>query len=330
MKGRVFSGARPTGRQHLGNYLGAVQNYVALQEGYETIYCVVDLHALTTLTGTELLVQNTFDMVLDWLAAGMDPKRSIIFVQSHVPAVSELHVILSMMTPMSWLTRVTTFKEKVQQQPENVNYLLLGYPVLMTADITLYKADTVPVGEDQLPHLELAREVVRRFNNRFGPVLVEPQAKLTEFPRVLGLDGVQKMSKSLDNHIELAADPETTSKRVMQMVTDVSRVYRRDPGHPEVCNVFSLHKQFSPDEAEAIAADCRAAALGCVECKRRLAASLNAWLAPFRERRARFEADPDYVWDVLADGAKRAAAIAYPNLEEIKRAVGLPVSRVLA
>ncbi len=327
MKGRVFSGARPTGRQHLGNYMGAIQNYVALQEGYETIYCVVDLHALTTLEDTGSLVENTKDMVLDWLAAGMDPQRSIIFVQSHVPAVTELHIILSMMTPMSWLTRVTTFKEKVQQHPENVNYLLLGYPVLMAADITLYKADTVPVGEDQLPHLELSREIVRRFNARFGPVLVEPQARLTEVPRVLGLDGVQKMSKSLDNHLELAADPEATTKRIMQMVTDVSRVYRRDPGHPEVCNVFTFHKQFSPGEADQIREDCRSATLGCVDCKRRLAANLNAWLAPFRERRAQYAADPDYVWDVLADGAKRAAAIAEPNIEEIKRAVGLPPRR---
>ncbi len=328
MKGRVFSGARPTGRQHLGNYMGAIQNYVALQEGYECIYCVVDLHALTTVEDTGNLIENTKDMVLDWMAAGMDPKRSIIFVQSHVPAVTELHIILSMMTPMSWLTRVTTFKEKVQQHPENVNYLLLGYPVLMAADITLYKADTVPVGDDQLPHLELAREIVRRFNGRFGPVLVEPQARLTEFPRVMGLDGVQKMSKSLDNYIELAADPETTAKRIMSMVTDVTRVYRRDPGHPEVCNVFAFQRQFNPGEADQIGQDCKSASLGCVDCKRRLAASLNAWLAPFRERRQQLAADPDYVWDVLADGAKRAAAIAEPNIEEIKRAVGLPPRRI--
>ncbi len=328
MRGRVFSGARPTGRQHLGNYMGAIRNYVALQDDYDCVYCVVDLHALTTVEDTGSLIDNTRDMVLDWLAAGMDPKRSIIFVQSHVPAVTELHIILSMMTPMSWLTRVTTFKEKVQQHPENVNYLLLGYPVLMAADITLYKADTVPVGEDQLPHLELTREIVRRFNAKFGPVLVEPQAKLTEFPRVMGIDGVQKMSKSLDNYIELAASPEETAKRVMQMVTDVSRVYRRDPGHPEVCNVFTFHQQFSPEQAQQIAIDCRAATLGCVDCKRRLAASLNAWLEPFRARRAEYAADPNYVWDVLADGARRATAIADPNLEEIKRVIGLPARRL--
>ena len=179
MKGRVFSGARPTGRQHLGNYCGAIQNYVALQEDYQCIYCVVDLHALTTLRNTQELKQNTYEMVLDWLAAGIDPDRSIIFVQSHVPQVTELHVILSMVTPMGWLTRLPTFKEKVRQQPDNVNYGLLGYPVLMAADITLYKADTVPVGEDQLPHLEFTREIVRRFNSNFGPTLIEPQAKLT-------------------------------------------------------------------------------------------------------------------------------------------------------
>jgi tryptophanyl-tRNA synthetase len=324
LKKRVFSGARPTGRQHLGNYMGAVQNYVALQEEFDCVYCVVDLHALTTVENTQFLKDNTRDMVLDWLAAGMDPERSIIFVQSHVPYVTELHTILSMVTPMSWLTRVTTFKEKVQQQPHNVNYGLLGYPVLMAADITLYKADTVPVGEDQLPHLELTREIVRRFNFHFGPVLVEPQGRLTEFPRVMGIDGVQKMSKSLDNHLELAADADTIAKRVSQMVTDISRVYRRDPGHPEVCNVHTFHQQFSATEAPQIARDCRAANLGCVDCKKRLAANLNAWLDPFRERRAKYAANPQLVWDILENGAVRAAKIAQPTLQAVKDAMGLP------
>jgi tryptophanyl-tRNA synthetase len=225
---------------------------------------------------------------------------------------------------MSWLTRVTTFKEKVQQQPHNVNYGLLGYPVLMAADITLYKADTVPVGEDQLPHLELTREIVRRFNFHFGPVLVEPQGRLTEFPRVMGIDGVQKMSKSLDNHLELAADSEAISKRVAQMVTDISRVYRRDPGHPDVCNVYTFHQQFSPDSSGQIAIDCRAASLGCVDCKKLLAKNLNAWLEPFRERRAKYASDPGLVWDILEDGAIRATKIAQPTLDEVKQAIGLP------
>jgi tryptophanyl-tRNA synthetase len=199
-KGRVFSGARPTGKQHIGNYLGAIQNYVKLQENYDCIYCIVDIHALTTLEDTHLLKANTYDMMLDWLAAGLDPKSSILFVQSHVPEVTELHTLLSMVTPLGWLLRVATFKEKVKMQPQNVNYGLVGYPVLMTADIVLYKADTVPVGEDQLPHLELAREIVRRFNFIFGETFIEPQAKLTNFPMVIGLDGEKKMSKSLPPH----------------------------------------------------------------------------------------------------------------------------------
>ncbi len=325
-KGRVFSGARPTGRQHLGNYLGAIKNYVALQDDYDCIYCVVDLHALTTLKDTEYLREHTYEMVLDWLAAGMDPARSIIFVQSHVPQVTELHTILSMVTPMGWLTRLPTFKEKVRQQPDNVNYGLLGYPVLMAADITLYKADTVPVGEDQAPHLEFTREVVRRFNYHFGKTLVEPQMKLTDIPRVMGTDGVNKMSKSLNNHIEIAASPEEILERVMTMVTDPARQYRTDPGHPEICNVFHLHKHFSPDP-EAIAqieTDCRTAAIGCVDHKKWFAKDLADYFAPFRARRAELAADPDHVWEVLADGAARARVIAAQTLAEVKERVGLP------
>ncbi len=327
-KGRVFSGARPTGRQHLGNYLGAIRNYVALQDDYECIYCVVDLHALTTLKDTDKLREWTYEMVLDWLAAGIDPQRgTIVFVQSHVPQVTELHTILSMVTPLGWLTRLPTFKEKVRQQPDNVNYGLVGYPVLMAADITLYKADTVPVGVDQAPHLEFTREIVRRFNHHFGEVLVEPQAKYTDFPKVLGIDGQQKMSKSLDNHIEIAASPEEIERRVMQMVTDPARRYRSDPGHPEVCNVFTLHGFFSADQVDQIEADCRAARIGCVDCKRLFARNLADYFAPFRERRAELASDPDHVWDVLAEGARRASAIASQVLAEVKEAVGLPPVR---
>ncbi len=323
-KGKVFSGARPTGRQHIGNYLGAIRNYVALQDDYDCVYCVVDLHALTTLTDTEVLKTNTREMVLDWLAAGMDPEKSIIFVQSHVPQVTELHTILSMVTPMGWLTRLPTFKEKVRLQPDNVNYGLLGYPVLMAADITLYKADTVPVGEDQAPHLEFTREIVRRFNHHFGPTLVEPQIKLTSFPRVMGVDGVNKMSKSLDNHIELASSPEEIEQRVMTMVTDPQRRYRTDPGRPEVCNVFSFHGFFSPQQIEEIERQCRSAEIGCVECKRALARNLAASLAPLRERRAKLAADPKLVWDILEDGASRARGVADETMAEVRARVGLP------
>jgi tryptophanyl-tRNA synthetase len=327
-KGRVFSGARPTGRQHLGNYLGAIQNYVALQDDYECVYCIVDLHALTTLTDTHMLREWTYEMALDWLAAGMDPEKgTIIFIQSHVPQVEELHLLLSMATPLGWLTRLPTFKEKVRQQPDNVNYGLVGYPVLMASDITLYKADTVPVGVDQAPHLEITREIVRRFNAHFGDVLIEPQAKFTEFPKVVGIDGEQKMSKSLNNHIEIAASPEEIQQRVMQMMTDPARKFRDDPGHPEVCNVFSLHNFFSADQVVQIETECRNAQIGCVQCKRLFAKNLADYFAPLRERRAALEADPDRVWDVLSDGARRASTIAAEVIAEVKDAVGLPSRR---
>lgn len=325
-KGRVFSGARPTGRQHLGNYLGAIRNYVALQDEYECVYCIVDLHALTTVEDTQNLRQNTYEMALDFLAAGIRPEESIIFIQSHVPQVTELHTILSMVTPLGKLTDLPTFKEKVRQQPHNVNYGLVGYPVLMTADIVLYKATIVPVGIDQAPHLEFARETVRSFNYRYNTnVLIEPQMKTTEVPKVLGIDGVEKMSKSLNNHIELAATPEETQQRVMQMVTDPQRMRRSDPGRPEVCNVFSMHKIFSSaDEVAMIDRECRRAGIGCVDCKKRFAANLNAHLAPFRERRAALSQDLTYVENVLEDGARRARAIAEQTMAEVRAAVGLP------
>ncbi|MDD5467301.1 MAG: tryptophan--tRNA ligase [Anaerolineales bacterium] len=325
-RGRVFSGARPTGRQHLGNYLGAIQNYVALQDEYDCIYSIVDLHALTTLESTENLRDNSYEMALDWLAAGIRPEETIVFIQSHVPEVTELHTILSMITPLGKLTDLPTFKEKVRMHPHNVNYGLVGYPVLQTADIVLYKANLVPVGIDQQPHIEFAREVVRTFNFRYKTdVLIEPQMKATETPKVLGIDGQQKMSKSLNNHIEMAATPEETAARVMQMVTDPARIRRSDPGNPDVCNVFSLHKIFSsPEEVAMVDRECRRAGIGCVECKQLLARNLNAHLAPFRERRQKLAQNPADVWDILRDGKERARAIARQTMEEVRQAIGLP------
>ena len=323
MSKRVFSGARPTGRQHIGNYLGAIQNYVKLQEQFECIYCIVDIHALTTLEDTHELQGNIHEMILDWLAAGLDPEKSTLFVQSHVPEVTELHTLLSMVTPLSWLLRVPTFKEKVKLQPQNVNYGLVGYPVLMTADIILYKAEVVPVGEDQLPHLELAREITRRFNNLFGNTFPEPNARLTDFPTVMGLDGQQKMSKQVGNDIQMASSPEETLERIKTAVTDPARRYRKDPGHPEVCNIHSLHGFFSEAEVENIASACRQADIGCVECKANLAKAVNAAFAPFRERRAQLAEKPDYIREVLEAGAERARAIAAETMREVREHMGL-------
>ncbi len=320
---RVFSGARPTGRQHIGNYLGAIQNYVKLQDKYECVYSIVDVHALTTLEDTSKLQENTYELALDWLAAGIDPKKSIIFVQSHVPEVTELYTYLGMITPLSWLLRVPTFKEKARNQPDNVNYGLVGYPVLMTADIILYKAEVVPVGEDQVPHLELGREIVRRFNGLFGPTFPEPVAKLTEFPLIVGLDGKDKMSKTLNNDIPISFSPEETAKRVMTAVTDPKRQFRKDPGHPEVCNVYSLHRYFTPEQSTAIAEQCRNAQIGCVDCKKLLAERINATLQTFRERRAVLASNPKNVTDILADGDERARVIARETLREVRHSMNL-------
>ena len=329
-KGTILSGMRPTGRLHLGNYLGALQNWVDLQQDYRCIYTVVDVHALTTVESPEEVSQirpNIEEMVLDWLAAGVDPEQCIIFVQSQVPEVMTLHTLLSMVTPLGWLMRVPTFKEKVRQMDETeetVNYGLVGYPVLQTADIILYKGDTVPVGRDQLPHLELAREIVRRFNHMFGETFPEPQAKLTEAPLIVGLDGQQKMSKSLDNHIDLAATAEETNQRVSAAFTDPQRTRRNIPGRPEICNVYALHKLFSSGgEVSTIYDECTTAERGCVQCKQHLSQNINSYLEPLRERRQEFQQRPDYLRDILADGATKARAIARTTIEEVYEKMGL-------
>ena len=330
VKGTILSGMRPTGRLHLGNYLGALENWVNLQQDYRCIYSIVDIHALTTIENPGDVAEirpNIHEMALDWLAAGIDPEQSIVFVQSHVPEVMSLHTLLSMVTPLGWLMRVPTFKEKVRQMDEteeSVNYGLVGYPVLQTADIILYKADTVPVGQDQLPHLELAREIVRRFNHRFGDTFPEPQAKLTQVPLILGLEGQHKMSKSLDNHIDLAATPEETAQRLRTAYTDPQRLRRTDPGRPEVCNVYSLHQLFTPPAAVTqVHTECTTAQRGCVDCKRHLAEGVNAFLEPLRERRRELEQRPHYVREVLAEGGKKARAIAQQTINEVYEKMGL-------
>jgi tryptophanyl-tRNA synthetase len=328
-KGRILSGMRPTGRLHLGNYLGALKNWVALQENYECFYCAVDIHALTTLESpgdVKDIQPNIREMILDWLAAGLDPERCVIFVQSQVPEVMTLHTLLSMVTPLGWLMRVPTFKDKVRQMhqtDETVNYGLVGYPVLQTADIVIYKGDTVPVGEDQLPHLELAREIVRRFNNMFGPTFPEPKAKLTESPIILGLDGQQKMSKTLDNHVDLASTPEETRQRIKTAFTDPQRTLRSIPGRPEVCNVYSLHKIFNPGEIDTIYKECTSAARGCVDCKAQLAQGINDYFEPFRERRRHYAETPGLLDEILNEGSQKARAIAKETIAEVMAKMGL-------
>jgi len=309
---------------HIGHYFGALRNYVRMQDEYRAFYFVADLHALTTVENPAELWPNVTAMVTDWIAAGVDPEKATIFVQSHVPEVTELHWILSTTTPLGWLERVPTFKEKSEQHPDNINYALLGYPVLQAADILMYDADRVPVGEDQLAHLELTREIARRFNHRAGAaVLREPRADLTDTPRVMGLDGTNKMSKSRGNYIPMTAEPDEVRRLVMSAVTDTSRAYRKDPGHPEVCNVCQLHRVFSPDQFEQIWEGERTATTGCVDTKKLLADRIIEYFAPMRERRLEIEAREGYVEQVLAAGAEKARLVASQTLARVKAAIGL-------
>lgn len=317
---------RPTGDLHIGHLFGALGNWVRMQDEAECIYCVVDLHALTTGYEDVRGIRRSGQlMVADWLAVGIDPTQSIIFRQSDVSEHSELATMLGMVTPLSWLERVPTYKGQIEELGESINtFGFLGYPLLQTADIILYKATEVPVGHDQLPHLELAREIVRRFNHFYGPVFPEPAARLAEVPLILGVDN-RKMSKSYGNAITLGASDEEIDRLVSGMVTDPQRVRKSDPGRPEVCNVWAYHKLFgtTAPEMEAIYAGCTSASLGCVQDKRALAERIKSVIGPIRERREQFLADPDHIDDILADGARRAKAIAAPVLEEAKAAMGL-------
>jgi tryptophanyl-tRNA synthetase len=323
---RVFSGMRPTGQLHLGHLFGALGNWVRLQQDYECVYCVVDLHALTTAyEDVGDIRRNAREMVADWIAVGVDPERSIVFRQSDVHEHAELLALLGMVTPVSWLERVPTYKGQIAELGEAIDtYGFLGYPLLQTADIILYKATQVPVGQDQVPHIELAREVVRRVNHLYGEIFPEPQALLAEFPLVLGPDN-RKMSKSYGNALTLGMDDEEIDRMVMSMITDPQRVRRDIPGRPEVCNVFSWHRllRAPPEELDEIYRGCTTATLGCVDDKRGLAARVRATIAPIRDRREALLAEPERIDAILAEGAERARAIAAPNLAEIKAAMGL-------
>jgi len=357
-KKRVLSGMRSTGKLHLGNYVGALENWVRMQEQFDCYFFIADWHALTTdYADTSRLKENSVEVLLDWLAAGLDPAKCVMFIQSHVPAHAELHLLLSMITPLGWLERVPTYKE----QKENIKekdlgtYGFLGYPVLQSADILIYKADVVPVGEDQVAHVELTREIARRFNQlypitvesakltpaqrawctaRYGevlfntvyvvePVFPEPQALLTPAPRLPGTDG-RKMSKSYDNAVMLSDPEPVVRQKLKTMVTDPARVRRTDPGNPDVCPVGDLHKIFSDQETLAkVYEGCRSAGIGCIECKSWVADAVVKILKPMQERRKKYEDNPRLVWDILEAGSARAREVAGATMDEVRKAMGL-------
>ena len=335
-KGRILSGMRPTGKLHLGNYVGALRNWVNLQDDYDCFYFIADWHALTT--DTSNIKQSSLEVIIDYLASGLDPERSVLFIQSHVPQHAELHLLLSMITPLGWLERVPTYKE----QRENIKdkdlgtYGFLGYPLLQSADILMYQADFVPVGEDQVPHIELTREVARRFNQFYprklasgdrdpkrGVVFPEPKPLLTPAAKLPGTDG-RKMSKSYDNTILLSEPEASLRSKLKTMVTDPARVRRSDPGNPDICPVGDLHKMFSSAETMSKVYDgCRSAGIGCIECKGWAADSLWNVLEPIQRRRAKYEAEPKLAWDILEAGSAKACVAAESTMNEVRVATNL-------
>lgn len=327
-KGRIFSGMQPSGRFHLGNYMGALENWVKLQHDYECIFSIVDLHSLTSsYDNTSLLQENIMEMAIDWLSAGLDPDKNTIFIQSHVKEHAELYLLLGMMTPLSWLERVPTYKDKLQQlgsQGKDINtYGFLGYPVLMAADIMLYKAGFVPVGEDQAAHLELTREMVRRFNYMYHKeIFPEPQAVYSKAKVLPGIDG-RKMSKSYGNTIPFGAGPEEMNERIRMMITDPQRIKKTDKGNPDVCIVYTFHKMFNEENSENIGNLCRAGEIGCVQCKKCLAERMNGLLADIHVHREELKQKPAYIKEVLEHGAEKARIIAVKNMEEIKTAMNI-------
>jgi len=328
----VLSGMRSTGKIHLGNYFGALKNWVELQDTYRCLYFAADWHALTSdYADPSKVAENSVEMVTDWIAAGLDPERSILFVQSMVPQHAELHLLLSMITPLGWLERVPTYKEQMQQieTKDLSTYGFLGYPILQTVDVIIYRADFVPVGEDQSSHIEMSREVVRRFHHFYGDgIFPEPRALFTPTPKVPGIDG-RKMSKSYGNAINLSDTPDMIRDKCKQMFTDPLRVMRKDPGRPDACNLFEFHKLVSPpDVQERVAHQCRAAEIGCVDDKKLLAQILIDYLEPMRKRRA--ELDRDTVFDILVEGSRKARERAEETMERVRSAMSLDYRKLLA
>lgn len=325
MKPRVFSGIRPTGRLHIGNYLGAIKTWLKLQEEADCIFAVVDYHGITTPFDPKEIEKEKYEVVLDYLAAGIDPKKSILMIQSQVPEHTELAWILGTITPVSHLERIPTFKEKVALHPEYVNLGLLSYPVLMAADILIYKSNAVPVGEDQLPHIELAREIAKRFNKMFGKTFPLPEAVLSRGARVMSLiDPTKKMSKTGGEGILLSDSPQVIWKKLAPAVTDPARKKITDPGNPDVCNIYSLHKLLSRhEEVRMVNKNCREAKFGCLDCKKILAKNLETEFKDFRERRKKFEKNPEEVREIIIKGSNKARQIAYKTLAEVKKKIGL-------
>lgn len=325
MKGIIFSGMRPTGKLHLGNYLGALENWVKLQKEYECFYGVVDLHALTTgYNRTKELKENIREMLMDWFSAGIDPEKSTVLMQSYVPEHAELHLLLSMITPLPWLERNPVLKEQIRdlELKENIGYGLLGYPVLMASDILIYKSNTVPVGEDQIHHVELAREIARKFNNLYKNVFPLPQVKLTKIARVPGIDG-KRMSKSLGNTISISDSPEKIEEKVKSMITDTQKIKLHDPGHPDICTVFDYQNIFNPNQSKEISIGCKSGKLGCVECKKILAQKIINKFDGFRQKRRYFEKNPKLIQEIIIEGSKKARIVARKTLEEAKKAMNI-------
>jgi tryptophanyl-tRNA synthetase len=325
-KQRVLSGMQPSGLLHLGNLMGALDNWRKLQDQYECYYFIADWHALTSsYADTSMIRTYVTEMVIDWLAAGLDPEKAVLFQQSQVPEHAVLHVLLSMSTPLPWLERVPTYKEKIEQlQDKDMNtYGFLGYPVLQAADILIYKAHFVPVGVDQLPHLELTREICRRFNQFYGAIFPEPQPLMTQYPKLPGTDG-RKMSKTYNNTLNLSDSPDAITKKVMQMITDPARVRRQDPGNPDICPLFALDRIFAPREwCDYIDVECRRAGVGCVDDKKELLKHLLAYLRPIQERRSELASKPDRIAEIIREGSRRARVIAAQTLAEVTEAMKL-------
>ncbi len=323
-KKRVLSGMQPSGRLHLGNLVGALQNWVHLQDEYDCFFFVADWHALTSgYADTSAFKDNIYNVLADWLAAGLDPERSTIFIQSMVKEHAELHVLLSMITPLSWLERVPTYKEKQEEirGKDLGTYGFLGYPLLQSADILTYRPTYVPVGVDQLPHLEITREVARRFNHFYGNVLPEPEGLLTKFPKVPGVDG-RKMSKSYDNCIYLSDPPEVVDKKIKTMITDPSRARRTDPGDPHICPVFDLHKIFSTDDERSSCAEgCRTARIGCIDCKKILIPHILNILEPIYTKRQDLIKNPEHLASIASEGSRKATTIASQTMEVVRKAM---------